>query len=81
MKKLLVIGFVLITVGCATIPKLDESGKVMRDPITGEPLVDIMFAPEKLAEGTGAVAMLLPPPWNLALPLLGSLVVAFKKKG
>lgn len=72
---------VLALAACSSIPMLDALGQPVLDPETNEPVMENKLDADKLAEGAGAVGMLLPPPWNLVAPIIGSLVVALKKKG
>lgn len=71
--------FALVLAGCVAVQRTDDAGNLVLDE-QGEPIVDQKFNAGKLAEGAGTVGMLLPPPWNTIAPIIGSLVVALKRK-
>lgn len=55
---------VLALAACAWMPKLDAEGQPVLDPVTGEPVVELVLDEPAI----GAASMLLPPPFNLLIP-------------
>lgn len=77
MKKMIVL--TLFIAGCVAVPVMDSAGEPMMNP-DGTPMTEMVFSPTA-AEGAGAaVAPFLPPPFGLAVPLIGALATMLMNK-
>ena len=72
---------VICLAACVAVQRTDESGVPLVNPDTGEPLVDHKVDADAVVGAAGAVAPFIAGPWGAAIPLLGSLLVAFTRKG
>ena len=76
--------FVLIVVlglaACVAVQRTDEQGNVVLDE-QGDVVVDHKVDADAAAGAAVAVAPFIAGPWGMAIPLLGSLLVAFTRKG
>ena len=82
MRTSAILAFIVVLglAGCMSIPKTDEAGNVVLNPETGEPVMVKVIDEEKVNIVTSTAGPMLPYPLSAALPLLGSLLVAFTRK-
>ena len=71
---------VLGLAACVAVQRTDEQGNVVLDE-QGDAVVDHKIDADAAAGAAVAVAPFIAGPWGAAIPILGSLLVAFTRKG